>query len=265
MQGVEGMFKRLTTSLTKPPQAVFFMKDSWGRVILYLLFVPLFLMIPSWLKGLVNPGMTLSRYELMVSAISKDIQLNETSITEGILQTSEEAEASFEYFQINIGSYTPTKDKIHFVFLPQDIALYVADIEIQRTSYQSIGLENYDFSDHTAQNVRLLATGIKTFYNQTSLFQTAEAFLAYFSGLFDLLFYALLMSFFVMMFTRHLPIPFPLRFKLSVYLSSIYVVVELVSLLFNSPAISYLVIPLLYVWHYWAYRSIKIVDRGLTV
>jgi len=265
MQGVEGMFKRLTTSLTKPPQAVFFMKDSWGKVILYLLFIPLFLMIPSWLKGIANPGMTLSRYELMVQSITQGIILEDTKITEGVLETSEEAKTVFEYFQINIGTYTPTQDKIHFVFLPQDLAIYVSDIEIQRTSYQSIGLENYDFSDRSQENIRMLATGIKAFYNQTSLFETAEAFVAYASGLFDLLFYALLMSFFVMMFTRHLPLPFGMRFKLSIYLSTIYVVVELVAVLFNSPGISYLVIPLLYVWHFWAYRSIKIVDKGLTV
>ena len=259
------MFKRLTTSLTKPPLAVFFMKDSWGKVILYLLFVPLFFMIPTWLKSTINPGMSLNRFETMVSAISEDIHLEQAIITDGVLSNTESASTSFDYFQINIGNYQPSQDKIHFVFLPQDLAIYVADIEIERMSYEEVGLYNFDFSDHSPENVRRLASGIKTFYNETRLFTTAEIFLSYVIGLFDHIFYAFLMAFFVMLFTRHIPLPFQMRLKLSIYLSTIYVVVELVAILFNEPSISYLVIPMLYIWHFWAFKSIKMVDRGLTV
>ena len=259
------MFKRLTTSLTKPPLAVFFMKDGWGRVILYLLLIPLFLVVPAWLSQMINPGMRLDRYERLVEAIQKDLILSNAEIVDGILTTEDNAKAPFDYFQLVLGDYVPVQDKIQFVFLPQDLAVYIADVEIARTRYDEIGLTQYDFKNNSAENVRLLASSIRTVYDDTTLFKTSELFLAYFGGLFDFIFYALLMALFMMLFTRQLPIPFFPRLKLSVYLSTVFVVVELAAILFNSGFISYLTIPVLYIWHFWAYRSIKIIDQGLTI
>lgn len=259
------MFKRLTTSLTKPPLAVFFMKDRWGRVIIYLLLIPLFLVVPAWLQSMINPGMRLDRYERLVEAIKIDLIESDAQIVEGVLNTEENAEASFDYFQLVLGDYQPVQDKIQFVFLPQDLAVYIADVEIARSRYDEIGLTNFDFSDSSTENVRLLASSIRILYDETTLFKTSEMFLAYFAGLFDFMFYALLMALFMMIFTRQLPIPFFPRLKLSIYLSTIFVVVELIAILFNSGLISYLTIPILYFWHFWAYRSIKIVDQGLTI
>ena len=259
------MFKRMTTSLTKPPLAVFFMKDSWGRVILYLLLIPLFLMLPTWLESTVNPGMKLDRYELLVETIQKDFILEDTKIVDGILTTNQNKTASFEYFQLTIGNQEASSDKIQIVFLEEDLAIYMTDIEILRKDYDDLGLSQFDFSIVGSSNARVLANAIRTFYNTTNLFTTTEVFISYFVGLFDYIFYAILMALFMLMFTRSLPIPFRFRLKLSVYLSTIFVVIDLLAALFKVPAISYLIIPVLYIWHFWAYRSIKIVDQGLTL
>ncbi|HOI85921.1 MAG TPA: DUF1189 family protein [Acholeplasmataceae bacterium] len=257
------MFKRLTTSLTKPPLAVFFMKDKWPRVILYLLLIPMILMIPAWMKSLISPGMTLDRYERMVSAISQDLVLEDTAIVDGTLITTQTSIATFDYFNLVVGDFTADQNKIYIAFLPQDMALYVANMEINRASYTSLGLEQHDFSDGSVANVRLLASAIKDFHDELGLFTTAEIFVAYFTGLFDYAFYAILMTLFMSIFTRQLPIPFGMRLKLSIYLTTLYVIVELLAILFGSFWIEYLIIPLLYVWHFWAYRSIKIVDPGV--
>jgi len=260
------MFKRFTTSLTKPPLAVFFMKDRWSRVILYLFLMPLFFVIPALIQSLVNPGMRLDRYEMLVTAIQSDFTMSDTMIQEGVLTTSTVSKtAVFEYFQLTLLEPAMVQDHIQFVFLEQDLAIYIADIEITRTDYDDIGLSNFDFSIQSSANARTLASSIKTFYDATDLFNTAEMFLAYFGGLIDYLFYALLMAFFMMLFTRQLPIPFTMRFKLSIYLSTIFVVVELLAILFHSGVISLFTIPVLYAWHFWAYRSIKIIDKGLTI
>ncbi|MDY0294173.1 MAG: DUF1189 family protein [Acholeplasmataceae bacterium] len=259
------MFKRLSTSLTKPPLAVFFMKDRWGRVILYLLLIPLFLVVPAFIQSLINPGMRLDRYEALVQAIETDFILTDTQIVDGVLSTSANTTAAFDYFQLTLMNPEPIQDKIQFVFLNEDLAIYVADIEISRMDYDDINLSNYDFSDNSTGNVRMLASSVKTFYDQTQLFNSAEMFLAYFGGLFDYVFYTFLMALFMMLFTKQLPIPFSLRLKLSVYLTTIFVIVELVAILFNSGFISFLTIPVLYFWHFWAYRSIKIIDKGITI
>ena len=179
------MFKRLTTSLTKPPLAVFFMKDRWGKVILYPLLIPLIFVIPTWLQQTINPGMRLDRYELLVDAIQQDLILSDASIVGGTLETSETKKATFDYFEIVLGEYQPVQDKIQFVFLPNDLAVYIADIEMSRSTYVELGLETFDFNNNSEENVRLLAASIRTLYNETSLFKTTEMFLAYFSGLFD--------------------------------------------------------------------------------
>lgn len=259
------MFKRLSTSLTKPPLAVFFMKDRWGRVILYLLLIPLFLVVPAFIQSLVNPGMRLDRYEALVEAIQSDFILVDTVIVDGTLTTSANSSAVFDYFQLTLTNPEPIQDKIQFVFLNEDLAIYVADIEISRIDYDDINLTNFDFSDPSTTNVRMLASSVKNFYDQTELFNSAEMFLAYFGGLFDYVFYTVLMALFMMLFTRQLPIPFRMRLKLSVYLTTIFVIVELLAILFNSGLISLFTIPVLYFWHFWAYRSIKIIDKGLTI
>ena len=141
----------------------------------------------------------------------------------------------------------------------------MTDIEILRKDYDDLGLSQFDFSIVGSSNARVLANAIRTFYNTTNLFTTTEVFISYFVGLFDYIFYAILMALFMLMFTRSLPIPFRFRLKLSVYLSTIFVVIDLLAALFKVPAISYLIIPVLYIWHFWAYRSIKIVDQGLTL
>ena len=67
-------------------------------MVLYLLFVPLFFMIPTWLKSTINPGMSLNRFETMVSAIKEDIHLDAAIITDGVLTTTESAVTNFDYF-----------------------------------------------------------------------------------------------------------------------------------------------------------------------
>lgn len=264
MQGVEGMFQRLTTSLTKPPLAVFFMKDSWKRVLLYLLLVPMLLMIPTWLKSTISPGMSVSRYERLISAIST-LELSDAEIVDGVLITDETSSATFDYYQISVGNTELSADKVHFIFLEDGLLLRISQLDLIKSDYTSIGLENYDFSDQSALNVRLLAQSIKSVYEETNVFTIAEVSLSYFEGIIDFVFYAFLMSGLMYFFTKHIPIPYGFRLKLSIYLSTIFVFIKLLVILFNLPLLHYLVIPVLYIYHFWAYKSMKIIDRGITV
>ncbi|MFP4187178.1 MAG: hypothetical protein ACLFSU_03295, partial [Acholeplasmataceae bacterium] len=91
------MFTRIRTSLTKPPLAVFFIKDSWGKVIRHLIFVPLILLLPLFLSALIRPGMDPERYQLMKDAIEKDIVGTDASIESGRLSDPEPTRADFAY------------------------------------------------------------------------------------------------------------------------------------------------------------------------
>jgi hypothetical protein len=70
-----------------------------------------------------------------------------------------------------------------------------------------------------------------------------------------------MLSLLSMMFMMKAPIPLKFRFKLSVYLTTIVIVLELVGLLFTVD-LGFLTFLGGYIYHLWAYRSIKIIDTG---
>jgi len=264
-QGVEGMFKRMTTSLTKPPLAVFFMKDSWIRAILYLFFIPLFLTIPLVIRASVNPGMPISRYEAMVDVISKDIIGTNAQIEAGTLTYQDTKSASFDYFTLYLGTQTISRESIGFVFRTHSFQMYVSGVIFSEMTYEAIGLSSFDFSDTSIQNVRLLASGIKQFYDQETTIIYMDIMLTYFLGVFDYVFYVFFSAFLMMIFFSRVQIPFRYRLKLSIYLTTIYVFASLVFTLFKSPQLEFFSVALISIYHIWAYRSMKIIKRGDTL
>jgi hypothetical protein len=259
-QGVEGMFKRLTTSLTRPPQAVFFIKDSWGKTLLYFFLIPMLLMIPVWLSVTINPGMSVDRYEILVTALKTDFVLQGTRIEDGTLINSQDVTSSFEYFTLAMGDIETTNQQIVFYFAETELTLKVANITFNGVSYQDLNLENYDFSDESNTNVRRLAGAIKAYYDEVDVFDTSEIFIVYLSALIDYALLALLMAFLMIFVSRSLPFTFSQRLKLSVYLSTIWIFMELVIILFAEPLLDFLAVGVLYVYHFWAYRSIKWIE-----
>lgn len=255
------MFKRLTTSLTRPPQAVFFIKDSWGKTLLYFFLIPMLLMIPVWLSVTINPGMSVDRYEILVSSIKRDMVLEGTMIENGVLINPQDVTTSFEYFTIGMGNISTSNQQIMFYFDQTKLTLKVANITFDGVSYSEINLDNYDFSDSSNTNVRRLAGAIKTYYDAVDVFDTSEIFIVYLSAIIDYALLALLMAFLMIFVSRTLPFTFSQRLKLSVYLSTIWIFMQLVIILFDEPILDFLAVGVLYVYHFWAYRSIKWVER----
>lgn len=257
------MFKRLTTSISKPPLAVFFMKDSWGKSILYLFFLPIFLIIPNLISLSVNPGMSLERYDFMVSAIHSNLWTEENIIQDYQLTTVETNQTSFDYFSIYIGDQPIARDAVVFLFTDTSLILYMSNVEIDRISYEALGLSSFDFSVKSIENARILASYIRTFYDSQTSLIIFDLVLFYFVGLFDYLFYALFMVFFTMLFIQNIQLPVGNRIKLSIYLTSIYVVSKLVFILFGVPELEIISLLLVSIYHMWAYRSMRIISKGV--
>jgi hypothetical protein len=89
-----------------------------------------------------------------------------------------------------------------------------------------------------------------------------DVLLAYFTGLFDYLFYVLLLGLLGTLFIQRAPIPFKFRLKLSIYLTTIFVVIEFVLSLFNASQFGFISFLTAYMYHIWAYRSMKIIEVG---
>ena len=105
------MFKRLTTSISHPPQTVFFMKDSWKRIVLYVLLLPILLIIPTLIQLYADPSMNLRRYELLTQAVKDDFRTSNASIVDGTLTYEAPVSANFDtIFYLYLGDQNIPKN-----------------------------------------------------------------------------------------------------------------------------------------------------------
>ncbi len=257
------MFKKFTTSLSKPPLTIFFMKDSWFRVIFYVIFVTFLIVLPSLIKVTINPSMEYQRYQTMQELIKSDFRVDNAEIKDGILTYEAFGETSFDYFSIYLGKNVLNSRTLNFVFEEENLVLYMVDVELDRLSYKTLNLENYDFSSTENADIVRLSVALKHAYEKQTFILIGEVFATYIITLLDYLFIALFMSVLMVFFVSQIPMPFMYRFKLSLYLSTIYAVLQLILILFNASGLNILGIMAVYFYHVWAFRSIKIIPKGV--
>jgi len=253
----------MTTSLSKPPLAVFFMKDSWVRALLYLFFLPLLLIIPLLIQSTIQKGMSISRYDALVQVIQKEFTTQNTSISNGILTYESSLKINIDYFFIHLGDQETERSQIVLKFETEDIVLYMSNTEFARKSYEDINLTDHDFSDYSLENSRKLANSIKVFYDEQDIFFMADLIIIYRDGLYNYVFYVFLMVIMMMLFVPQIQIPYRYRFKLSIYLSTILIFIQLILALFGLSQLEFISIFALYFYHIWAYRSMKTIQKGV--
>lgn len=257
------MIKKFMTSLSKPPLTIFFIRDSWFKVIFYVIFVTFLIVVPTIIKSTINPTMDLQRYQNMQSTLKSDFIIENAQIIDGTLSYEGSGSFSFDYFNVYLGGNEFSNNSVNFVFEENDLAIYVVDIEIDRQSYESLNLEDYDFSSTDDQDITKLSVALKQMYEQQSFIMTAEIFATYFLTLFDYVFIALLMALLMVFFINKIPMPFSLRFKLSLYLTTVYGVMQLILVLFSATYLNFISLIAVYIYHVWTYRSIKIIPKGV--
>lgn len=257
------MFKKFTTSLSKPPLTIFFIRDSWFKVIFYVIFVTFLMITPTLIKTVVNPTMDINRYKEMQSNMKSDFIVENAQITEGVLTFEAFGSFSFDYFNVYLGNSNLSNNSINFVFEEKDLVIYVVDIEIDRQSYTSINLDNYDFSSTDDQDIVKLSVALKKMYEAQSFIWMTEILATYFLTLFDYILISLLMTVLMVFFIKRIPMPFRLRLKLSFYLTTVYGVMQLILILFNATYLSFLALFAVYIYNVWTYKSIKIIPKGV--
>jgi len=238
------------------------MKDSWRRVTLYIILLPILLIIPLLITVFVDPNMNIDRYELMTQAIKEDLRAEGAAITDGVLTYETPFSATFDYFTIYVGTQTQDSRTINFVFEDSTLVMYMANVEFNRISYIDLNLLNHDFSSTDSTELRNINIALKVFFEQQSAIVWTDMLISYLFGLMDYLFIALLMSMMMLIFVTRVQFPFKMRFKLSVYLSTIWVLSELILSLLHAQELEFISILLAYVYHILAYRSMKVITKG---
>lgn len=257
------MFKKFTTSLSKPPLTIFFMKDAWYKVIFYVIFVTFLVVLPGFIKIAIDPSMEQSRYEMIQKEIKTDFRIENAEIKEGTLTHEGQKQLTFDYFGIYLGKQQLSKTTVNFVFEEENMVIYMMDVELDRYTYQELNLENYDFNSNTKEDIVRLSAAVKQVYEKQTFIIVAESIATYFLTLVDYIFISLFMTVLMMLFVSKLPMPFLYRFKVSLYLSTIYAVIQLILILFNTPYLSVFGTIAVYFYHVWAYRAIKIIPKGV--
>lgn len=257
------MFKRLTTSLTKPPYVVFFLNDSWVRVIIYFLILPFILVIPFLVRQTIQPGMNINRYEELVSVIKSDLLGNSMKIEDGILIGEDIYETSFDYIGLHLGYTYGSMNQFVISLDQKEITFRLMNIETYAISYEKLGLMNFDFSIDSIENARLLASYIKDFYDLQNYTTIYEATMIYIIRLTDYLIYIFFMPLIMLLLFRSNSLLFMQKIKLSIYLTTIYFFIEFLFVLFNFKNLEFISMLVLYIYHYLAYRSIIVIKKGV--
>lgn len=256
------MLHRILQSLTKPPHVVFFLKDSWLRIALYFFMMPFILILPAILDVFINPGMPIGRYSLMTQTIYQDLLETDAKIEEGRLLYTTPTSVTFDTIDLNIGRRNNPREIIAFTFTEDALVLSIGQMTYLTKTYVELGLESFDFSLKTIENAQTLSQTIRLFYNEATIIDTFEVILLYFLRMIDFLIIVLIVPLAMLLIFRHHPLTYLNRLKLSIYLSTIWVFVELFITLIGQPALGFLSLLALYIYHLWAYRSIIVIDKG---
>lgn len=257
------MLKRLSTSLTKPPQLIIFIKDTWKKLILYLFLLPLILVLPSIAKTIIQPGMSVSQYNALTDIVKSDFDLTGSTITNGIFSTTLSETASFDYFQLTTTTSSLSPYSMTFYLDDDALVLYVGEMAYRSMSYEQLGLENYTFTVDDNAALSVFTTAIKTLYNSQSLTTFIQLFAEYFVAFADYLMIIVLLAMVSYFMIPNQPFSYKLRFKLSIYLTTIYMFSQLVLTLFDAQELNIISIMIAYFYHVWFYRSIKIIPKGV--
>ncbi len=255
------MFRRLKISLAKPKLTAFFIKDSWIRVVGYALFIPLFLVIPMLLTIFAGSQMSVERYNLLKDAINEDFRVGGAQIVDGILIYTNNQSANFDYFTLYIGDGVRSRQTINLVFELEYLVMYINETELERTSYQEMGLLNHDFSSVENADIMDLSVAVKDFLEGQPILIWTDIFIVYLFGLAAYLFVAFLMSMLMIIFIYNVKLPYKYRIKLSIYLSSIWIFSELTLTLFNATQFGFVSLLAVYMYHVSTYRSMSVKPR----
>ena len=259
------MLKRLTTGLTNPPQLVLFMKDSWTRVLIYLLVLPLILVVPTAIRFLIQPGMSVDQFQQWETVLERDFNLEGASIIDGVFSTDIKETVHIDYFQITTTKEVLNVYSMSFVFESESLVIYLGNMAYKHLSYEALGINNFTFDLTDPSHLNTLTNALKALYETQQLTMYASLVAVYIIGLFDFVMTVLLLSFIDYYILPMQPFSFKTRFKLSVYASTIYIFLMLTFTLFNIVQWQVISIVLTYFYHIWMYRSMHIISKGVNI
>lgn len=252
------MYQRLKMSLSQP-KLLFMYKDDRKRIVfLYTLLLSLFLLVPFLLLVWIQGNMYGSRVNDLSDAIRSDVISTDNLIEEGVFISNESFETSFDYFII---TNQPVISSFYMViyFNETTLELQIAGNVIRSISYQTLNLENLNFKDENSASFLVIL--ISNLINETNLITMTDISAQWFAIVIDFLAVTLILTWMMTIGLKRGIYTFSERFKVGIYLSSIYVLMQFILITFQVGNLSFFSALITYIWYFRAYQPIRMKGR----
>lgn len=253
------MYQRFKNSISNPKMVFFYVKDSFLRVLSYILMLTILLSLPFIITVFTNKDFLFPDKNDIVNGIENNFYGKGIKVIDNKLVLDNQD-----------GSYNFTVNNYTFVIgvIPRDSQMYVVELgQSEVTLYTNVNgqimmpiistsyAEDYDFDD----NAILLYNDLVKVLNENTTLVTFTVTSVIIGYLIEIIMFALIMASIAVIFKK-LPLPFKAHFKVAIYLLTPWVILNTILMLFNLSIFTFMSFVIIYVYHVIAYRSVRIIS-----
>jgi len=247
------MMTRLILSLRQPRQLLTYINDSKGVVFLYTLVITLLTFLPNVLLLNIQGVIDDARYQDFYENIQTEMFSKNNRIQDGRLTLEEDVDFTYDIFRIS--NSDALSYHIQIVLMESGMSMQISTQEIAFISYDPAF--DVDFNDASIQSVSIFTRYIESFIESVDFMTILYGFSMYISLVIDYilitLFLTLLMSFSIFKTSLH----FKKRFKLGLYISTVYVVFNMITILFQFELLQFFSLLITYFYYVNFYKQFK--------
>ena len=247
------MMTRLILSLRQPRQLLTYINDSKGVVFLYTLIITLLTFLPNILLLNIQGVIDDARYQDFYVNFQTEMFSKNNRIQDGRLTLEEDVDFTYDIFRIS--NSDALSYHIQIVLMESGMSMQISTQEIAFISYDPA--LDVDFNDVSIQSVSIFTRYIESFIESVDFMTILYGFSMYISLVIDYilitLFLTLLMSFSIFKTSLH----FKKRFKLGLYISTVYVVFNMMTILFQFELLQFFSLLITYFYYVNFYKQFK--------
>lgn len=255
------MYQRFKRGLFIPSELAIYLNDTWLKVWVYFFLLVTIASLPFLMVSYGSYGFSnaekIAFKDNYVTTLSGSHQ-----IVDGELFIASENLGNARFLRLDIYTIgivnTPTSPEyqgIRMIFTSNGIRLSTLQVPNRLYSYSELGIENFDFSNYSTQNIdqliRALDIIVKDHHVTTKVYQT---FLILGSTFIELMFFVLISA----AFAKQM-MPFNLKFKIAVYVLTVYVITSLFALILNTGIFIFIGIILMMIYMRLAFSKLNII------
>lgn len=255
------MYQRFKRGLFIPSELSLHLKDSWLKVWGYFFLLLILSALPFLMIAVASDGLTHQEKMLIKENYTESLS-GTHQIVDGKLIIEPEFLNHDKYIRINLYTIgivnTPTSPEyqgIRLIFITDGVRLSTFNVVSQTYTYEALGLQNFDFSDYSTGNIDRLVKAVNIiFIEHSTTTKISNSFVLLGSHFIELIFFVLITA----AFTRHV-LPFKFKFKIAVYVLTVYVVASLFALFFNNGLFVFIGIILMMVYMRRAFSKLTMI------